>query len=285
VPTVPITPPATTSTPATPAVPAVAAVPALPAATPATPATLATPATPPTSTSAAASAPTGRWTARAPVRSTDKRRPFRPVVKRFRLAHATRIRVTVRQVYPVCKTLPSFFFAGRKGRNALRLPKRIVTKVGTYQLVAHAQGHKLFSVRARVLRGRHLLIDKGTANACAAARIEAAALILTPVTSQEHHGVASAHERRSALPQGISHSPRDTNPLVRAITLLEAPASIRPLLFILLAMSICLLGMAAMPQTMLPAGPLAGVVAQRRIYFATAGIWLLAVVIVVRLLS
>jgi hypothetical protein len=50
-------------------------------------------------------------------------------------------------------------------------------------------------------------------------------------------------------------------------------------------MSILLLGTAAMPQTVLPAGPMAGVLAQRRIYLAVAGIWLLAVVIVVTLIS
>jgi hypothetical protein len=36
---------------------------------------------------------------------------------------------------------------------------------------------------------------------------------------------------------------------------------------------------------MLPAGPMAGALAQRRIYLAVAGIWLLAIVIVVTLLS
>jgi hypothetical protein len=50
-------------------------------------------------------------------------------------------------------------------------------------------------------------------------------------------------------------------------------------------MSICLLGTAAMPQRMLPAGPVAGVIAQRRNYLAAAGIWLLGIVIVVTLVS
>jgi hypothetical protein len=241
---------------------------------------------------AAPAAPAAGWTPSAPLNSAGKshrpaaKRPFRPVVKRFRLAHATRVRITVREIYPLCKTLHSFHFIGRKGRNALRLPERLATRLGTYQLVAHAHGHKLFSVRARVLRGRHLLINRGHANACAAStnQIFAVALIRIPAT-QAHQGVASAHEQRSALPQGISHPPRDTNPLVRAITLSDAPASIRPLLLVLLAMSICLLGTAALPQTLLPAGPMAGVLAQRRIYLAAAGLWLLAVVIVVTLLS
>ena len=233
----------------------------------------------------------GRSAPITPVRSSGTtrsgaagKRPFRPVVKRFRLAHAGRVRVTVREIYPDCRTLHSFAFAGRKGRNALRLPKRIATKVGTYQLVAHAHGHKLFSVQARVLRGRHLLIDRGSANACDAAQVEAVALTAT-VSNQESQGVASAHERRSALPQSISHPPRDTNPLVRAVTLTDVPAAIRPLLFVLLALAICLLGAAALPQTMLPAGPMAGALTQRRIYVAAAGIWLLAVVIVVTLVS
>jgi hypothetical protein len=206
-------------------------------------------------------------------------------VKHFRLAHAARVRVTVREVYPVCRRVRGFVFAARKGRNALRLPKRIAARAGTYELVAHARGHTLFSVRARVLRGRHLLIDRGQANACAA-QIEAAAVMQTrPITPQEQHGVASAHERRSTLSQGISHPPRDTNQLVRAITLRDAPASIRPLLFVLLALSISLLSAAALPQTMLPAGPIAGVLARQRMYLATAGIGLLAIVIVITLVS
>jgi hypothetical protein len=239
----------------------------------------------PTPTSAVRPAPS------TPIRSSATnrtgpagKRPLRPVVKRFRLAHAARIRVTVREIYPVCKTLHSFVFAGRKGDNVLRLPRRIVTKVGTYQLVAHAHGRKLFSVRARVLRGRRLQIDGGKANACAATPFEAVALT-TKVAPQERHGVASAHEGRSALPEGISHPPRDSNPLVRAVTLTDVPAAIRPVLFVLLALAICLLGAAALPQTVLPAGPMAGALAQRRIYLATAGIWLLAVVIFVTLFS
>jgi hypothetical protein len=207
-------------------------------------------------------------------------------VKRFRLAHAARIHVTVHEIYPVCKKLRGFVFAGRKGSNALRLPKRLGKKLGTYELVGRAHGHKLFSVRARVLRGRHLLINKGHENACVSIHVEAAAL-LTPVTTpaQEQHGVLSAHERRSALPLGIGRTPRDASPLILAITLRDAPASIRPLLLVLLAMSICLLGTAAIPQSILPAGPIASVLAERRIYLAAAGIWLLAVVLVVTLIS
>jgi hypothetical protein len=270
---------------------------------PATPATPATPTPPAGSTNGAAPTPApapsaGSFPSSSPLRSAgtsrahrSSKRPLRPIVKRFHLAHAGRVRVTVREVYPVCKKLHSFVFAGQKGRNALHLPKRIVTKVGTYQLVAHAHGRKLFSVRARVLHGRHLLINKGNANACASVQVEAAALTTaaptgpTTTTTQEHHGVKGAREQRNALPQGISHPPRDTNPLVRAITLSDAPSSIRPLLFVLLAMSILLLGTAAMPQTVLPAGPMVGVLAQRRIYLAVAGIWLLAVVIVVTVIS
>ena len=209
-------------------------------------------------------------------------------MKRFRLAHAARVRVTVREVYPVCKRLHSFVFAGQKGRNALRLPKRIAKNVGTYQLVAHARGHKLFSVRARVLRGRHLVIDKGkgNANACTSVQVGATALTFTiPTGTGEHHGVAAAHEGKSALSQGIGHPPRDTNSLVRAVTLSEVPASLRPLLFVLLAMSILLLGTAAMPQTVLPAGPMAGLLARHGMYLVLSGIWLLIVVIAFTLIS
>jgi hypothetical protein len=50
-------------------------------------------------------------------------------------------------------------------------------------------------------------------------------------------------------------------------------------------MSIALLGTAAMPQRVLPAGPVANVLAQHRLYLAVSGIWLLMVVIVVTLIS
>jgi hypothetical protein len=217
------------------------------------------------------------------------KRPVRAIVKRFHLGHNARVRVTVQEIYPVCRKFHSFFFAGQEGKNELRLPKRIAKRIGTYQLIAHAHGEKLFAVRARVLRGRQLVINKGDANVCSSGKVEATALTTNLPTrttyTQEHHGVASAHESRSALPQGVSHPPRDSNPVVRAVTLQDAPASIRPLLFILLAMSILLLGTAAMPQTVLPAGPMVGVLAQRRIYLAVAGIWLLAVVIVVTIIS
>jgi hypothetical protein len=63
------------------------------------------------------------------------------------------------------------------------------------------------------------------------------------------------------------------------------PEPLRPLLYALLAISVGLLAVAAVPQTMLPATPAATVIARRRGLIAAAGIWLLAVVVVAAVLS
>jgi hypothetical protein len=198
-------------------------------------------------------------------------------VAHFRSARAGRIRVFVRQLAPVCHRRRGFAFAARKGRNALRLPVRI-RRHGRYELIGRARRHEIF--RMRIGHGKSVCTALRTPTAV----IPVAATI--PAPTQPHEGTKGAtHEQRNAASKTVDSSPSIASPLVRAVSLRDAPASIRPLLFVLLALSICFLGAAAMPQTMLPAGPVAAVVAQRRIYLAAAGIWLLAVVVFVTIVS
>jgi hypothetical protein len=89
---------------------------------------------------------------------------------------------------------------------------------------------------------------------------------------------------RSSLPP-IASPPPGGSPLVNAVSLKDAPASVRPLLFALLALAILLLATAAAPQQVLPAGRAAAVIASRRVYLAAAGIALLVVVAVVTAVS
>jgi hypothetical protein len=127
----------------------------------------------------------------------------------------------------------------------------------------------------------------GTANTCApAAHVTASfvALQTAATSSPDQVHVKGTHKSASgSLPPAIGSPspPRARNPLVRAVSLNDAPASIRPLLFVLLAISISLLAAAAAPQRVMPAGRAAAVVAERRAYLAAAGIWLLVVVAVV----
>ncbi len=173
-----------------------------------------------------------------------------------------------------------------------RFPSRI-KELGTFRIVGHLlgrpQSHAVFAVRARRLRKGRVLLRGGTADACVSLQQQTAYLatgksIAAAAPAQVH--VKSAHKTsRSALPPTIGNPTQPSNPIVRAVSLSDAPSSIRPLLLTLLALSIALLAAAAMPQRVVPAGRTAGFVAERRAYLAAAGIWLLAIVAAVTAFS
>jgi hypothetical protein len=180
----------------------------------------------------------------------------------------------VRELAPVCRTLGTYRLKARKGRNALHLPAR-VKQPGSYEFVGRAHGKKIFSVQARVAHGRRVLLDAPTTSVCP---VQVASVVYTQPTPELQVKSASA---RSTLPKAIGSSPRSRSPILRAVSLQDAPASVRPLLFALLALAILLLGTAAAPQQVLPASRAAAVIAKQRAYFAAAGISLLVVVALV----
>jgi len=193
---------------------------------------------------------------------------------------AGRLFVRILELAPQCRPRGGFVFKAQRGKNTLRLPKRITT-VGTYLLTGHRGEHKVFSFRARLLPGRHVKLGGGN-NLCItqlAAAVDTIHVLPQP-TSHEIFKPPS-QPPVSAAPKAIGSSPRNRSPLIRAVTLHDAPAPMRPLLFALLALSIGLLAVAAVPQRLLPAGHVAAVIATRRAYLAAAGIWLFAVVAVV----
>ena len=68
------------------------------------------------------------------------------------------------------------------------------------------------------------------------------------------------------------------NPLLRAMSLEDAPASVRPLLFAMLALAIAFLATAAAPQRLLPAGRTTALIVRQRVYLAAGGIGLVVAV-------
>jgi hypothetical protein len=183
----------------------------------------------------------------------------------------------VRELAPVCRTLGTYRLTARKGVNALHLPAR-VKQPGSYAFVGRTHGRKVFSVEARVARGRRVLLG-ATTSVCP---VPLAAFVSASEQQQLHVKGAST---RSTLPKAIGGSSRAPSPLVRAVSLQDAPASVRPLLFGLLALAIFLLATAAAPQRVLPAGRTAAVIAQQRTVIAAAGISLLVAVAVVTALA
>ncbi len=194
----------------------------------------------------------------------------------------------MRQLAPVCRRVGSYPFAARAGVNPLRLPRRVAGRhvaAGTYGLVGRTRsGRRVFDVVARVTRGRGSRLEARELQhrpACVAALDTAVVGAATGV------GGSATARSASGRPVGLSarpaadHRRAPGSPLVRAVSLTDAPATLRPLLYALLALSIGLLAVAAAPQAVLPAGPTAALVARHRAYLAACGIWLLAVVAVV----
>lgn len=217
---------------------------------------------------------------------------LRRVIARFTLERAARVLISIEELAPVCRKLSTYLVKLPKGTHAFRFPVTHVTEVGTYRVTALLRDHKIFSVRARRMHKRVKL--GGTANVCRtpATRTEFSLSTLGTLgatgfpaaarkgSSGQLH-VKAAHGRKSAAPHTSGAQPPQKNPLVRAVSLTDAPHSLQPLLFTLLAIAIMLLALAAAPQRVLPAGRAAAIVATRRAYFAAAGIWLLVVVAIV----
>jgi hypothetical protein len=69
--------------------------------------------------------------------------------------------------------------------------------------------------------------------------------------------------------------------VIRVVALADTPRPFRWLIFVLLTLSLGLLGIAAIPDRALPAGPAAVALAQRRAQLAIAGISLLPLIAIV----
>jgi hypothetical protein len=225
----------------------------------------------------------------------------RPVVTTFRLKHQARLRVSVRELEPVCRIVGRYRLTAYRGVNRLRLPKRIGTTklgVGTYALLGQTLlGRRVFDVVAAVHRkqGRLLARVRHTSAASSCRATDAAGIVGVSLTrlgtaaSEAASGAKGA--RRTASPANVFKPPAASaprphrSPLVRAATFDNAPLAIRPLLYALLAISIGLLAAAAAPNTVMPAGAAAAFVASKRAYLAAAGIWLLVVVAIIAALA
>jgi hypothetical protein len=228
-------------------------------------------------------------------------RQQRPVVARFHVRRASLLRIHVRELAPLCRAIGAYRFHAKKGANRLRLPAQIGrTKLGagTYALVGRTLlGRRVFHVVADVTRTKRRLLAHVVRRraVCAAASPEgallsAAAPSATTTTPTATASSPSGQRSASAPPRGTFTPPaagaaHDNSPLVRAVTLQNAPEPLRPLLYALLALSIVLLATAAAPQRALPVGAAASFVAERRAWLAAAGVWLLAVVAALTVLT
>jgi hypothetical protein len=195
-----------------------------------------------------------------------------------------RIRVVVHQLAPICRRIGSFAFAARRGVNVVHVPARIGRRrlgVGTYELVGRTHaGRKVFEAHAlvvrRMVRGRllrTLLVRRGSVvDRCSTEISTTVSFIDGPPTEE----VAAAHHGFGIGTPPPQASRRRSRPITGALGLGGGPGTLRWLVIVLAVMSIGLLSVAAVPDRLLPEGPVAAALAQKRIELAVAGIWLLA---------
>jgi hypothetical protein len=219
-------------------------------------------------------------------------RQLRPVVATFHVRRALVVRVTVRQLEPRCRAIGRYRYRAERGVNRIRLPGQIGHRrlgAGVYVLVGRtAQGRRIFRVVTDVRRssGRLLAHRVAVAPTCAAAAAPVGVLAAGAPFDEGSRSASSKMTPRAIYkPPAVAFPGKRRPPLVRAATLEDAPAPLRPLLYALLAVAIGLLAAAAAPQRMLPAGTTGAFVADKRLQLAAAGIWLVAVVAVLTIFA
>jgi hypothetical protein len=203
----------------------------------------------------------------------------------FRLPRPGRVRVTVVQVAPECRSLGTFTVRGRAGVNRVVFGGRLHGRplpVGTYRLSARARGRALLGVTIVVSATRpsaRALARARAANACMVFRVTssipveargpvgtpARAVAADPQTGQAHSASAvGSVPGKAALPRAQALGAQfgkvaDGRDLTHAFLVAAA------------ALAILLLGLAALPEAALAEPRLAAVVETRRIELALAG--------------
>jgi hypothetical protein len=203
------------------------------------------------------------------------------------------LRISVLQQAPVCRRLGHYSFHAMGGANTVRVPRRIhghLLGVGTYLFVGSAAQRRVFHVRVRLARVEAGLVARRThlADTCT----PRVALVSMPVTASAR--VAARHTASKPEPQarparGIGSKSRTKGgfrPPISAFNPVNAPTSLRPLVFLLLAASIGLLGTVAAVPAASAAGSRAGaLVVHHRTTLAVVGIGALAAATLITVLT
>ena len=194
------------------------------------------------------------------------------------------------QIAPRCRTAGRIVVRGHAGRNVVRFRGRVgghMLVPGTYRITPRLRGGtQLRSLLLVVVAGRAPargeLASARAADACAAAweasgSARFAAWISAPTA-------ATLPVRATQLAAGATASRKDLSGLggilgANFAQALQDPTSVSPVLLILLAIAICLLGLAALPRSVVASPVLAEQLTHRRLDLALAGTTTLLVVV------
>jgi len=212
------------------------------------------------------------------------------IVIMLRAAGVVELRVT--QIAPLCRTVGRIVIHGHAGRNVVKFRGRVgghALEPGTYRITPRLRGgRQLRSILVVVVAGRAPapgeVASARAADACAAERNASGsetgsfASIFRPLA-----GTVPARSGGTKLAAGAPASrpsPRKGGVLGADFTqTLRDPTSVSPVLLILLAIAICLLGLAAIPRSVVASPVLAEQLTHRRLELALAGTATLLVVV------
>jgi hypothetical protein len=205
----------------------------------------------------------------------------------FWLRHSARVRFTVVQVFPLCQLIGSFTVRGHAGTNRFRFNGRVHgTRLdpGTYQV-------GLRSKRGRLLRVTIAIFDAPVASTSAVASARKrnvcrstgafasfpGSTLLPPIdASSAPEGLSPAGSTPSHHVLGVDvTAPRD---LVKEI-------GKNPFAIAALSLAVFLLTIAAVPQTAMPGGRAADVVARERAALVFAGAAALTIGVIILALA
>jgi hypothetical protein len=217
---------------------------------------------------------------------TSGERARRVTTLTFVLPHAARVFFTVTQVSPDCHVVGRFSFRGKAGLNRVRFAGHVGKRqlgAGTYLIAARTRGGStverlLLVVVAGGAPDRSELAAARASNACPAAARETASATATAGPSGSGFLGAPSEQIASPLTQGQPRAsapeiPTPDAPLggVLASSIEETANAIRPILIVLLAASILLLGLASVPRVALADARFNELLARHRLEIAGIG--------------
>ncbi|MDX6517451.1 MAG: hypothetical protein QOF50_297, partial [Gaiellaceae bacterium] len=200
------------------------------------------------------------------------------------------VELRVNQISPLCRNAGRILVYGHAGRNVIRFRGRVGGRAlapGTYRITPRLRsGRQLRTLLVVVVVGRSPapgeVASGRAANACAGGR-EATGAESGSTAAISRTVAAHPTQRKTKLALGAparAHAPRRGGVLGADFAqTLRDPTSVSPVLLILLAIAICLLGLAALPRSVVASPVLAEQLTHRRLELALAGTTTLLVVV------
>jgi hypothetical protein len=196
------------------------------------------------------------------------------------------------QIAPLCRTVGRIVVRGHAGRNVFRFRGRVgghMLRPGTYRITPSLRtGTELKSLVLVVVAGRGPapgeVASARAADVCAAAWAASVSARFAAWISQPTAATLLARSGGTKLAAGATASMPDLSRFggilgANFAQTLQDPTSVSPVLLILLAIAICLLGLAALPRSVVASPALAEQLTHRRLELALAGTTTLLVVV------